>query len=198
MDDHAGFSTNCESMLRAEEQTIAGSDLVVVTSDVLHAKVRAKARRTTLIRNACDYGHFAAAGNPDAAGTDCSAAARTAACDDSRADVPSAAKRTTAAAAKHAGSTAERPTVGFYGAIAEWFDADLVADLAELRPGWKFELIGSTLTGDVSRLEKLPNVDAAGREALRRAAAVGGRLGLLHHPVQADSADRGHESGQGL
>ena len=24
MDDHAGFSTNCESMLRAEERTIAG------------------------------------------------------------------------------------------------------------------------------------------------------------------------------
>ena len=43
--------------------------------------------------------------------------------------------------------------VGFYGAIAEWFDANLVADLAELRPAWKFELIGSTFTGDVSRLK---------------------------------------------
>ncbi len=32
----------------------------MVTSDVLDAKVRAKARRTALIRNACDYEHFAA------------------------------------------------------------------------------------------------------------------------------------------
>ena len=58
----------------------------------------------------------------------------------------------------------EHPTVGFYGAIAEWFDADLVADLAELRPDWKFELIGSTFTGDVSRLEKLPNVALLGEK----------------------------------
>ena len=58
----------------------------------------------------------------------------------------------------------QHPTVGFYGAIAEWFDADLVANLAELRPGWKFELIGSTLTGDVSRLEKLPNVALLGEK----------------------------------
>ena len=39
MDDHAGFSTNCESMLRTEDRTISESDLVVVTSDVLDAKV---------------------------------------------------------------------------------------------------------------------------------------------------------------
>ena len=127
MDDHAGFSTNCETMLEAEDRTIAGSDLVVVTADVLETKVRAKARRTTLIRNACEYEHFSA----------------------------------TAAAAVE---NKEHPTIGFYGAIADWFDADLVANLAELRPGWKFELIGSTLTGDTSRLEKLPNVALLGEK----------------------------------
>ena len=39
-----------------------------------------------------------------------------------------------------------------------------MADLAELRPGWKFELIGSTYTGDVSRLAKLPNVALLGEK----------------------------------
>jgi GT2 family glycosyltransferase len=55
-------------------------------------------------------------------------------------------------------------TVGFYGAIAEWFDGDLLADLAELRPDWRFALIGSTFTGDVSRLERLPNVSLLGEK----------------------------------
>ena len=40
MDDHAGFSTNCEAMLRAEERTLAGPDLVVVTADLLDTKAR--------------------------------------------------------------------------------------------------------------------------------------------------------------
>ncbi|MBU4270696.1 MAG: glycosyltransferase [Planctomycetes bacterium] len=152
MDDHSGFSTNCESMLGVEERTIAEADLVVVTSDVLEAKVRPKARRTALIRNACDYEHFSRVGNPGlaAAGTtDRLAAAGTAANSGPGADVPSAAKHI---------------TIGFYGAIAEWFDADLVADLAELRPRWRFELIGSTFTGDVARLEKLPNVKLLGEK----------------------------------
>lgn len=54
------------------------------------------------------------------------------------------------------------PVVGYYGAIAEWFDGDLVAGLARLRPGWRFELIGSTLAGDVSMLDRLPNVGLLG------------------------------------
>jgi GT2 family glycosyltransferase len=134
MDDHAGFSTNSKAMLQAEERTIAASDLVVVTSNVLEAKVAAAARRTALIRNACDYDHFAAVENP------------------------------TAGAVAGLSSSAKRCTVGFYGAIAEWFDADLVAELAESRPDWKFELIGSTVTGDVSRLQKLPNVALLGEK----------------------------------
>ena len=42
MDDHSGFSTNCESMLRAEDRTIAEADLVVVTADLLETKVRSQ------------------------------------------------------------------------------------------------------------------------------------------------------------
>ncbi|MBW3534521.1 MAG: hypothetical protein KY453_04795, partial [Gemmatimonadetes bacterium] len=44
-----------------------------------------------------------------------------------------------------------RPVVGYYGAIADWFDADLVADLAKRRPDWDFVLVGSTYTADTSR-----------------------------------------------
>ncbi|MBN1394959.1 MAG: glycosyltransferase [Pirellulales bacterium] len=144
MDDHSGFSTNCPEMLSVEERTIAEADLTVVTSDALEAKVRPRARRTALIRNGCDYEHF----------SHCLAAVGAAARGKSEADAPSAAKRPAATGV----------TVGFYGAIAEWFDADLAADLAELRPAWRFELIGSTFTGNVSRLERLPNVKLLGEQ----------------------------------
>ncbi len=52
--------------------------------------------------------------------------------------------------------------IGYYGAIAEWFDGGLVAELARLRPGWQFDLIGSTLAGNVRPLKDLPNVRLLG------------------------------------
>lgn len=57
-----------------------------------------------------------------------------------------------------------RPVIGYYGAIADWFDADLVADLAKKRSDWDFLLVGSTFTADLSRLSKLPNVTLAGEK----------------------------------
>lgn len=124
MDDHAGFSTNSKTMLQAEEQTVATADLVVTTSEELRVKIQETARRTVMIRNACDYDHFAATQRRP--------------------------RRKT------------RPTIGYYGAIADWFDSDLAADLALLHPDWDFEFIGSTFTGNVTRLKKLPNVAMLG------------------------------------
>jgi GT2 family glycosyltransferase len=57
-----------------------------------------------------------------------------------------------------------RPVIGFYGAIADWFDGDLVADVAERRPDWDFVLVGSTYLGDVERLAQLPNVRLPGEQ----------------------------------
>jgi GT2 family glycosyltransferase/glycosyltransferase involved in cell wall biosynthesis len=136
MDDHAGFSTNSAAMLQAEERTISSSDLVVVTAEVLRDKVLPKARRSVLIRNACDYAHFSQTGGARSGGRPGPEGQR---------------------------AKATKPiTVGFYGAIAEWFDDALVLDLAQRRPDWRFELIGSTFTGDVARLETLPNVEFLG------------------------------------
>ncbi|HET9794205.1 MAG TPA: glycosyltransferase [Thermoanaerobaculia bacterium] len=57
-----------------------------------------------------------------------------------------------------------RPVVGYYGAIAEWFDADLLADVAERRPDWDFVLVGSTYGADVRRLSRLPHVSLVGEK----------------------------------
>ena len=65
---------------------------------------------------------------------------------------------------KAGGADNERPVIGYYGAIADWFDADLVADLAERRPDWDFLLVGSTFSADLSRLSKLANVSLPGEK----------------------------------
>jgi GT2 family glycosyltransferase len=131
MDDHTEFSTNSKQMFHAENLLIAEADLAVVSSDALWNKVQPRAARTVMIRNACEYEHFAAPLNAKAV-------ARTA--------------------------PPESLTVGFFGAVADWFDSDLIADLAEMRPGWKFELIGSTHTGKIERLQKMPNVALMGEK----------------------------------
>lgn len=56
---------------------------------------------------------------------------------------------------------ATRPVVGYYGALAEWLDVDLVADIAERRPDWDFVLVGQVTT-DVARLSMLSNVRLVG------------------------------------
>jgi GT2 family glycosyltransferase/SAM-dependent methyltransferase len=125
MDHHAGFSTNHSVMLDQEQQLLSESFLAVVSSARLEEEARRSNRNVLLLRNACDYGHFAT--------------------------IPTKAKK-------------GRPVVGYYGAIAEWFDSDLVADLAERRSDWDFILVGSTFSADVARLSKLPNVSLPGEK----------------------------------
>ncbi len=56
------------------------------------------------------------------------------------------------------------PLVGYYGAIASWFDSSLVAGLARARPDWQFVLIGSTKSADLAPLDGLDNVHLLGEK----------------------------------
>jgi len=54
-----------------------------------------------------------------------------------------------------------RPRIGYLGAIAPWFDFELVSAAAAARPQWEFVLVGPVLGGaaaELSRLSRLPNV----------------------------------------
>jgi glycosyltransferase involved in cell wall biosynthesis len=125
MDHHAGFTTNHPRMLNVEPELLTHADLVVASSAPLEAQARRYNSRVLLVRNGCEYEHFAKVRQ------------RT---------------RTTG------------PVVGYYGAIAHWFDSDLVADLAERRPDWQFILVGSTHTADLGLLAHLPNVSLPGEQ----------------------------------
>ena len=56
----------------------------------------------------------------------------------------------------------ESLTIGYYGAIADWFDSDLVAAIARLRPDWRIVLVGSTWSADTAPLEAAPNITLIG------------------------------------
>lgn len=57
-----------------------------------------------------------------------------------------------------------RPVIGYYGAIADWFDLELMIYIAEQRPQYSFVLLGGVFDVDVSRLEALPNVKLLGQQ----------------------------------
>jgi len=54
------------------------------------------------------------------------------------------------------------PIVGYFGAIADWIDLDLVYRVARSRPKYSFVLIGQVFGRDTSSLESLPNVHLLG------------------------------------
>jgi glycosyltransferase involved in cell wall biosynthesis len=58
--------------------------------------------------------------------------------------------------------TGSCPTIGYFGAISEWFDVELVANIAARNPDWRFVLIGSTAGCDTTRLSRLSNVKLLG------------------------------------
>jgi glycosyltransferase involved in cell wall biosynthesis len=122
MDHIAGFTT--ESRNDDERQLMASADLVIVTSAVLEREARKHAKNVVVIRNGCDYEHFAK--TPRAGGP--------------------------------------RKVVGYYGAISDWFDVPLVAQLARRRPEWDFLIIGSTYGADILPFGELPNVTLPGEK----------------------------------
>ena len=52
----------------------------------------------------------------------------------------------------------DRPIIGYFGAIAEWFAVEWIEDCAAVHPDWDFRLIGRTDGCDTSRAAKLANV----------------------------------------
>lgn len=57
-----------------------------------------------------------------------------------------------------------RPVVGYYGAIADWFDLELMTYVARQRPQYSFVLLGGVFDVDVAELEALPNVKLLGQQ----------------------------------
>jgi glycosyltransferase involved in cell wall biosynthesis len=58
----------------------------------------------------------------------------------------------------------QKPIAGYYGAIAEWFDNELIEYVASKRPNVNFVFIGYTFGSDISKLQKHSNVHFLGEK----------------------------------
>ncbi len=62
----------------------------------------------------------------------------------------------------------KRPIAGYFGAIAPWFDVQLLTRVAMERPQYSFVVIGGVFDVDVGPLKELPNVHLLGQQAYVR------------------------------
>lgn len=61
MDDHSGFANTTRAALEAEEELTRKADLVLTTSDTLHARAAALNPAALMVRNGTEFEHFHAA-----------------------------------------------------------------------------------------------------------------------------------------
>jgi len=66
-------------------------------------------------------------------------------------------------------------TVGYVGAVDDWFDTELFEELARSNPGWKFEIVGG-FEGERASLAKLSNVLLHGEKPHPELPALRGRF----------------------
>ena len=119
-----------ETMRREHLALLRRADLTVCTARALYEKALPFARRAICSPNACDYAHF------------------------HRSALAPPAPEAAADAARF------RFTLGYYGALASWFDYALIASAADARPEWLFLLVGMDYDGTLpkSGLLRRPNV----------------------------------------
>ena len=58
----------------------------------------------------------------------------------------------------------KRPIVGYFGAISDWFDGELLSAVAAARPQYSFVLIGQPGGEARSRIRRLPNIHLLGEK----------------------------------
>ncbi len=83
------------------------------------------------------------------------------------------------------------PIAGFFGAIAEWFDHDLMASVAKARPEVTFVLVGGVHRVSVSELEKLPNVRFEGWQPYEKMPLYLRRFDVCLVPFEVSPATNG-------
>jgi len=67
------------------------------------------------------------------------------------------------------------PIIGYYGAVANWFDSELVGQLAAEHPEWTFFIVGHTHLADLRPFENLANVHILGERPYKQL------IGYLSH-----------------
>jgi GT2 family glycosyltransferase/glycosyltransferase involved in cell wall biosynthesis len=151
MDNHHGFVDSGKALENLEERLLRDADLTVVTSDWLQEYAAPRARKTAMVRNACEYQHFADAVRIES--------------------IPGLE-----------GRGPDKAVIGYYGAIAEWFDVELVERVAQQYPEALILLIGADSSGVGKQLSRYPNIKMLGEVPYRELPAYVARMDVCMIP----------------
>ncbi|MBW3096896.1 glycosyltransferase [Pseudohoeflea coraliihabitans] len=135
MDDIAGFSNTKPFLLQLERDLIEQCDRMVVSSQYLLEKYSA-VKAPTMIRNAGEIDHFTH--------------------DEANEALPLFLEQ--AGFERHPGKI----HIGYVGAIAEWYDTELLLRVATDHPEFLFHLCGSVTASSALKLGELSNVTLHG------------------------------------
>jgi glycosyltransferase involved in cell wall biosynthesis len=130
-DDYELHGGDLSKVRRDHRELVSCADIVLVTAKQLSEQVIPQRSDAVLCPNAVDYDHFHFSDDPVSAPDDLQ---------------PLLAQG--------------KPIIGYYGALARWFDYELLYTVAQRRADLVFLLIGSDYDGSVrtSRALALPNV----------------------------------------
>jgi hypothetical protein len=127
------FYGDHEQIASGHEQLVSEAEIIAVTALQLQGELQARRPDAFLCPNGVDYDYFAAARSQGA-------------------DPPPEDMKPVLARGK--------PVIGYYGALARWFDYDLVYRLVDLRKEYSFVFIGPDYDGSLlsQRMLQRPNV----------------------------------------
>jgi glycosyltransferase involved in cell wall biosynthesis len=133
IDDLDVFPGDKVQLQKNHEISLKEADVVLVTADRLMKQVEQKRSNAILCPNAVELDHFSQAteSDPKSIPPDLAAVLRTG-----------------------------HPVIGYYGALARWFDYDLVRYAAQKHPDWDFLFIGPNHDNTLmeSKILSLPNI----------------------------------------
>lgn len=121
VDEIETFYGNHSQMYKDHDKLIGKSELVVTTAKRLYDQVEKVRKDALLCPNGVDYEHFVSMADEDK---------------DEFIDIYKLADQ-------------DKRIIGYYGALARWFDYDLVRESARLRPDYSFVLIGPDYDGSL-------------------------------------------------
>ena len=155
MDDIAGFENSTPELIAQEHRFLEEVDTLVVSGQTLFDKYR-NYEPVRIIRNATQVAHFR---DPDMSAL---------------------------APEFRAGSLtpAARIKVGYVGAIADWFDAAMLEEVATSRPDVEFHLCGQVSAEGPKRLAKLANVKFYGEIPYAQVPAFLSQMDVLMIPFR--------------
>ena len=166
MDDISGFSNTDGFVLEMEGDMVRNCDTLVVSSDALHEKYK-DIQAPRLIRNAVNIEHLS---NDKATNHGIF-----------KQNYPSLQLQLKSTPA----ADCEVIRIGYVGAIAEWFDADLVRQVAMKEPYYEFHLCGDVSSKDVTAaLSDLDNVTMYGEIGYRDVPSFLRRMDVLIIPFK--------------